>query len=243
MLFAGAAAASGVEVVEALTIVLALAATRGWRSPLVGSAAALLVLAVAVVVLGRALTAVPVDALRLVVGALLLVFGLQWLRKAILRAGGLRDLRDEERVYRTEIANAQAAGRTAGRIDGYAFALSFKSVLLEGLEVVFIVLTLGATSRSTALAAAGAAAAFVLVVAVGLAVRAPLSRVPENSLKLGVGVMLTAFGCFWVEEGLGMSWPGGDGALIALVALTAAWSLVFVRLARRRGGPVVEGAV
>ena len=159
LLFLGAALASGVEMVEALTIVLALGTVRGWRSPLLGAAAACAALAAVVAALGPALEAVPLDALRLVVGALLLVFGLQWLRKAILRAAGYRALHDEERAYLEEVARAEAAGARARQLDPYAFVISFKSVLLEGLEVAFIVLTLGANQGSTALAAAGAAVA------------------------------------------------------------------------------------
>jgi uncharacterized membrane protein len=232
LLFLGAALASGVEMIEALTIVLALGTVRGWRSPLVGAAAACAVLAVLVAVLGPALEAVPLDTLRLVVGALLLVFGLQWLRKAILRAGGYRALHDEDRLFREEIARARAEGGRARRLDTYAFVLSFKSVVLEGLEVAFIVLTLGANQGSTGLAAAGAAAALVAVVAAGAAVRKPLSRVPENAIKFAVGVMLTSFGTFWAGEGAGADWPGEDLALLALVLVTTGWSLLFVRLLR-----------
>ena len=232
LLFLGAALASGVEMVEALTIVLALGTVRGWRAPLIGAGAACAVLAMLVAVLGPALEAVPLDTLRLVVGALLLVFGLQWLRKAILRASGYRARHDEDRVFHQEIARARAAGERARRMDRYAFVLSLKSVLLEGLEVAFIVLTLGANQGSTALAAAGAAAALVVVVAAGAAVRKPLSRVPENAVKFAVGVMLTSFGTFWAGEGAGASWPGEDLALLALVLVTTGWSLLFVRLLR-----------
>jgi uncharacterized membrane protein len=237
VLFLGAALASGVEMVEALTIVLALGTTRGWRAPLLGAGAALVVLAALVAVLGPALRVIPIDTLRLVVGALLLVFGLQWLRKAILRASGYRALHDEETAYLEQVEEARAAGRTAGPLDAYGFVVSFKSVLLEGLEVAFIVVTLGATRGSTGLAAAGAAVACVLVLAAGVAVRRPLSRVPENSLKFAVGVMLTSFGCFWAGEGAGVTWPGGDGALLALVLATALWSLAFVRVLRGRLAP------
>src|SRR4051812_515970 len=238
LLVLGAAAASAVETVEAVTIVLALGFTRGWRAPLVGSAAAVAVLAALVAVLGPALDAVPIDALRLVVGSLLLVFGLQWLRKAILRASGFKAIRDEDRIYAREAEQARAAGAPAAGVDGYSFAVSFKSVLLEGLEIVFIVLTLGASHGSTRLAAAGALAAVLVVVAAAAAVRRPLSRVPENQLAFAVGVMLTSFGIFWAGEGAGVDWPGGGAALVALIALTAAWSLAFVvALGRRRQVP------
>ena len=220
LVFLGAALASAVEMVEALTIVLALGVTRGWRAPLQGAAAAVAVLVVLVAALGPALEAVPLDALRLVVGALLLVFGLQWLRKAILRASGLKALHDEERVFAEEVAAAQAAGRSGGT-DRYALVIAFKSTLLEGLEVAFIVITLGANQGATAIAAAGAVLALVVVVAVGALVRHPLARVPENALKFAVGVMLTAFGTFWAGEGLGIDWPGAEAALAVLVLLTA----------------------
>jgi uncharacterized membrane protein len=227
--------ASGVEMVEALTIVLAVGVTRDWRSALIGVGAATLALAAVVAALGPALTLVPIDALRLVVGALLLVFGLQWLRKAILRASGYKPLHDEDEIYARELAEARAAGREerAG-IDWYAFTLSFKGVFLEGLEVAFIVLTFGSAQGSIPLAAAGAGGALVLVGAVGVAVRAPLSRVPENTLKFAVGIMLTTFGIFWTVEGVGGHWPGDDAALPVIILFVAATSLLFVSLLRRR---------
>jgi uncharacterized membrane protein len=239
LVFLGAALASAVEMVETLTIVLALGVTRGWRAPLQGAAAAILVLAVVVAALGPALQTIPIDALRLVVGTLLLVFGLQWLRKAILRASGWKSLHDEDEAFAAEVAAAQAAGRSAG-VDRYALLISFKSTLLEGLEVAFIVITLGSTQGATAIAAAGAVVAFFVVVAVGALVRHPLSRVPENTLKFVVGVMLTAFGTFWAGEGVGIDWPGSDAALLAIVAATAGWALLFTRLLRR--GPTAVTA-
>ncbi len=237
-----AAAASAVEAVEAVTIVLALGAVRGWRAPLAGAAAAVAVLAVLVAVLGPALGAIPIDALRLVVGSLLLVFGLQWLRKAILRASGFKATRDENLIYADEAAQALTVGAASQGLDGYSFAVSFKSVLLEGLEIAFIVLTLGASHGSTQLAAAGAAAAILAVVAVAVLVRRPLSRVPENQLAFAVGVMLASFGSFWAGEGAGVDWPGGDVALAILIAVTAAWALAFVALLDRRRRPVTEAA-
>ena len=234
LLVLGAAGASAVETVEAATIVLALGATRGWRSPLLGTSAAVGVLAILVVVLGPALATVPIDALRLVVGSLLLIFGLQWLRKAILRASGFKAIHDEDRIYVEEVAHALAAAAPRRRIDGYAFTVSFKSVLLEGLEIAFIVLSLGASHGSTALAAVGALVAVAGVVAVAAVSRRPLSRVPENQLAFAVGVMLTAFGLFWASEGAGVEWPGGDTAILGLVFLTAAWALAFVFVLGRR---------
>jgi uncharacterized membrane protein len=233
LVFLGAALASAVEMVETLTIVLALGVTRGWKAPLQGAAAALAVLVVLVAALGPALEAIPIGALRLVVGALLLVFGLQWLRKAILRASGFKALHDEEEAFAHEIAAARDAGRPAG-IDRYALVIAFKSTLLEGLEVAFIVITLGANQGATGVAAAGAVVAFLVVVGAGFAVRHPLSRVPENALKFVVGVMLTSFGTFWAGEGLGVDWPAADASLVGLIVLTAGWSLLFTTLLRRR---------
>ena len=221
--------------VEALTIVLAMGVTRGWRPALAGTTAALLALAAIVAALGPALTIVPIATLRLVVGALLLVFGLQWLRKAILRASGWRALRDEDAVFAREAEEARSAVHTehAG-LDWYAFTISFKGVLLEGLEVAFIVLTFGSTQGSIPLAAAGAAAAAVLVVAAGVVVREPLSRVPENTLAFAVGVMLTTFGIFWGAEGAGVNWPGGDASLPGVLVFVLALSFGFVATLRRR---------
>jgi uncharacterized membrane protein len=217
--------ASAVEMVEALTIVLAAGVTRGWRSSLTGVGAAILVLAVIVAALGPALTVVPIDTLRLVVGAFLLVFGLQWLRKAILRASGHKALHDEHAIYSETIEEAN-------RLDASGFLLSFKGVLLEGLEVAFIVLTFGSAQGSIPLAAAGAAVAVVLVGSVGFAVRAPLARVPENTLKFAVGLMLTSFGTFWAAEGAGVHWPGDDASLPGVLAFVCLTSFAFVRLLR-----------
>jgi uncharacterized membrane protein len=209
--------------------------TRDWRSTLVGVGAALLGLAAIVAVLGPALTVIPIATLRLVVGALLLVFGLQWLRKAILRASGWRALRDEDAVFARERAEAASAPRVehAG-LDWYAFTVSFKGVLLEGLEVAFIVLTFGSTQGSIPLAVLGASAAVVLVVLTGILVREPLGRVPENTLAFAVGVMLTTFGIFWGAEGAGVDWPGGDAALLGVLAFVALTSLAFVTALRQR---------
>jgi uncharacterized membrane protein len=227
--------ASAVEMVEALTIVLAAGLTRGWRSSLTGVAAATLALAAVVAALGPALTVVPLNALRLVVGALLLVFGLQWLRKAILRASGFKALHDEDAIFARELHEAESAPREerAG-LDWYGFTLSFKGVFLEGLEVAFIVLTFGSTQGSIPLAAVGAAAAIVLVAGAGVAARAPLARVPENTMKFAVGIMLTTFGVFWSAEGAGAHWPGGDAAILAVLAGVLLWSAFLVAVLRRR---------
>jgi MYXO-CTERM domain-containing protein len=234
-LVASAFLASAVEMVEALTIVLAVGLTRDWRSALTGAGIAAVALAGIVAALGPALTLIPIDDLRLVVGALLLVFGLQWLRKAILRAAGYRALHDEEEAFAREAAEARAAaGERRVGLDWYAFTIAFKGVLLEGLEVAFIVLTFGSTQGSIPLAALGAGVAVVLVVAVGAVARAPLSRVPENSPKFAVGVMLTTFGTFWGAEGAGAHWPGDDASLPGVLAFVALLSFALVAALRRR---------
>jgi uncharacterized membrane protein len=234
-LVASAFLASAVEFVEALTIVLAAGVTRGWRSSLLGLGAATVALAAIVAALGPALDRIPIDDLRLVVGGLLLAFGMQWLRKAILRSSGYKALHDENAAFAAETAAARAAGTdTRGGIDWYGFTLSFKGVLLEGLEVAFIVLTFGSTQGSIPLAALGAAVALVLVAIVGVFVRAPLARVPENTLKFSVGVMLTTFGIFWSAEGAGAHWPGDDAALPFVLLFVIALSLGAVSILRRR---------
>ena len=227
-----------VEAVEATTIVLAAGTARDWRSATTGMAGALAVLAIIVAVLGPAVSALPLRGLRLVVGALLLIFGLQWLRKAILRASGHKALHDEDKIFAQQLAAASAqARRQAGLVpDWYGFTLSFKGVLLEGLEVVFIVLTFGANQHNIGLAAIAGAAAVVVVAGAGVAVRSPLSRVPENSLKFIVGIMLTAFGAFWGAEGAGAHWPGSDAALLALIPAIAAFALGLVAVMRRSPG-------
>jgi uncharacterized membrane protein len=225
--------ACAVESVEALTIVLAVGTTRSWRSAMIGVGVALAVLAVVVAVLGPALTSLPIDVLRVVVGGLLLIFGLQWLRKAILRAAGLKSMHDELGIFESEAAAAGSAGTTVEGFDGYAFTISFKGVLLEGLEVAFIVLTFGANQHDIALAALAAGLAVALVAAVGFAARTPLARVPENSMKFAVGVMLSSFGMFWGAEGAGAGWPGGDAALLVIVPATLGLSLAMGAWLRR----------
>ncbi|HEY5052567.1 MAG TPA: hypothetical protein VII45_04075 [Solirubrobacterales bacterium] len=225
--------ACAVEAVEALTIVLAVGSTRSWPSAFFGVGAALAVLAVLVAALGPALTSLPIDVLRVVVGGLLLIFGLQWLRKAILRAAGLKPLHDELAIFEAEAAAAGNAGAGTEGFDGYSFAIAFKGVLLEGLEVAFIVLTFGANQHDVALAALAAALAVAIVVIVGFAARAPLARVPENSMKFVVGILLTAFGIFWGAEGAGATWPGGESALPVLVLALAAAAWLMTRDLRR----------
>src|SRR5437763_14416111 len=226
--------ASAVEMVEALTIVLAVGVTRGWRSTLIGAGTATVALAAVVSVLGPAVTLIPIDVLRLVVGALLLTVGLQGLRKAIVRAGGFDPLHDEAAIFARETEEAgRAIHEERAGLDWYGFTLSFKGVLLEGLEVAFIVVTFGSTQGSIPLAAAGAGIAIVLVGAVGVGIRAPLARVPENAIKFAVGVLLTSFGIFWSAEGAGVRWPGSDAALLGVLAFVVASSFALVALLRR----------
>src|SRR4051812_11080613 len=238
-LFLAAFLACAVEMVEALTIVLAVAVTRGWRPAAWGVGAAWAALTVIVVAFGPAITELPIDALRVVVGSILLIFGLQWLRKAILRASGLKALHDEDAIYRAEV---DELGRAPGH-DWYGFTVAFKGVFLEGLEVAFLVVTFGGAQHNVPLAAAGALAALVVVVVVGAFVHAPLSRVPENTLKFGVGIMLTSFGIFWSAEGAGADWPGGDVAILAVLAAVLGASLAIVAATRRPSPTVAPGSV
>ncbi|MEO7885950.1 MAG: hypothetical protein ABI893_00395 [Polaromonas sp.] len=210
--------ASMVEFVEALTIVLAVGVVRGWRSALLGTVAGLVVLGGLVAILGRSLAGVPLPVLQLVVGILLLMFGLRWLRKAILRASGVLALHDEAQAFAKETESLRRLGGVAAGIDKIAFLTTFKAVVLEGMEVVFIVIALGADGRFLVPAAVGAGLALTVVVALGLVLHRPLANVPENTLKFGVGVMLSAFGTFWAGEGIGLEWPGHDWILLALIA-------------------------
>jgi uncharacterized membrane protein len=235
LLALGVFLACTVESVEALTIVLAVGVVRGWRSTWLGIGAALVTLTAIVLLLGPSLTAIPISYLRTAVGLLLLVFGLQWLRKAILRAGGYVALHDEDAIYDRQTTAAKAAS-VDGRFvvdDWYAFTISFKGVLLEGLEIAFIVVTFGANQHNVALAAVAAVAAIVVVTAVGVALRHPLATVPENTIKFGVGVMLVTFGMFWAAEGAAMRWPGGDSALLGLAVVVLLSALAMVVWCRR----------
>jgi uncharacterized membrane protein len=235
-LFAVVFLACLVEAVEALTIVLAAGTARGWRSALIGAGTGLLCLVAIVAALGSALAAIPLDGLRLFVGGLLLIFGLQWLRKAILRASGNKALHDEELAYRSTLAAAQSVGPNRRGIvtDWHGFTLAFKGVTLEGLEVAFIALTFGANQHNVPLAAVAAVAAVVVVAAAGAALRAPLARVPENTVKFTVGVLLTAFGLFWSAEGAGAHWPGEDAALLIIVPAVTVYALLLAAVFRRR---------
>jgi uncharacterized membrane protein len=214
--------ASAVEVVEAVTLVLAAGVTRGWRSTWIGVVCAALALTVLVVVFGPALEGlIPLDVLRIVIGTLLLIFGLQWLRKAIMRYTGLKELHDESRIYQREVAELQAAPGAQAGMDWTAFTVAFKGVLLEGLEVIFIVITFGLSAGDVTPPLLGAVAAAVVVVAVAAVIHQPLSRVPENTLKFVVGIMLSAFGTFWAGEGIGLEWPGADLAILGLLVFYA----------------------
>ena len=228
--------ASTVEVVEAFTIVLAVASLRGWRPALGGAGAALAVLALLVAALGPMLDLIPLRGLQVVIGVLLLLFGLGWLRKAVLRASGLMALHDEDAIYERERAKIGGQVRSDRGADGIAALASFKAVLLEGLEVVFIVLAVGAGRGLMIPASIGALAAFVVVMVAGLVIHKPLARVPENTLKFAVGVMLSSFGVFWTSEGLGAPWPGGDLALFGLAGAFAVVALGLVALVRLRAG-------
>lgn len=227
--------ASAVEMVEALTIVVAAGVTRGWRSALEGAAAAVVVLAVIVLAVGVPLIHyVPIDALRVVVGALLLVLGLSWLRKSILRASGHKDPHDEDAIYAatTKELSQEDGGKTSSGRDGVGFAVAFKGVFLEGMEVVLIVVSLGASQHRLGLAAAAAGAAALIVGVVGAMVAKQLSQVPENTIKTAVGIMLTSFGLFWTGEGAGVHWPGSDLAILGLVGLFVVVTLGSVALLR-----------
>jgi uncharacterized membrane protein len=224
--------ACAVEMVEALTIVLAVGHTRGWRSAFEGTGAALIVLAALVAAFGPALVHVPISVLRLVVGGVLLIFGMQWLRKAILRSSGLKAKHDEDEIYRAKVAELQSLGSTVNR-DRVAFVMAFKGVFLEGLEVVITVLTLGTSAHRLGLAAIVAAVAVVLVGAVGVVVAKQLSNVPENAMKMAVGILLVSYGTFWTGEGLKVKWPGNDLMLVSFIGIYLVVVGLLVAMLRR----------
>jgi len=232
--------------VEALTIVLAVGITRGWRSALIGVGCGFVALALVVAALGPALvTFVPLDVLRIVIGALLLIFGMQWLRKALLRSTGLKAVHDEDQIFRDEVAELRQDGPAAEGLDWTGFVVSFKGVFLEGLEVAFIVLTFGAnsgTSSSWVLSASGALLAFVIVGLVGLKVHRPLSQVPENTIKFVVGLMLMAFGTFWGGEGIGVEWTASDASILLLLAFYSLMSYLVVKVLKTRQAKVSVAA-
>ena len=219
--------ASAVEMVEALTIVVAVGHTQGWRSALEGMAVALLALGALVAIVGPALVHFPLDVLRLIVGAVLLIFGMQWLRKAILRSSGLKAKHDEDAIYQETVESLDAGTSSTPR-DRVAFVLAFKGVFLEGLEVVIIVITLGTSARHLGLAALAALAALIVVGVIGVIVARQLSKVPENAMKMMVGVLLVSYGTFFGGEGLKIRWPGGDTMLVVFVAIYALVTWLFV---------------
>lgn len=226
--------ASLVEFVEALTIVLAVGITRGWRSAIAGAVLAVFVLAALVAALGPGLERIPIRVLQLTIGFLLLLFGMRWLRNAILRAGGILSLHDETGIFARQRQTLQSGTPSARTLDALGFITSAKAVLLEGLEVVFIVIAVGAAGNMLLAASLGAAAAGVLVLLLGLFLHKPLSQVPENTLKFSVGVLLSAFGVFWIGEGMRFAWPGDDWAILGLVVAFLGVSLFAVHLAKNR---------
>lgn len=231
---AAAFLASFVEFVEASTVILAVGAVRGWKSAIAGAAAAVGVLALIVLLLGPSLMLVPLSLVQIAVGALVLLFGLRWLRKAVLRAAGIIALHDEAAAYESSAAEMRALGRSRGPWDAAAMAATFKITMLEGLEVVFIVVAIGAGGVGFLIPAAiSALAALVVVIGLGVAVHRPLARVPENTLKFGVGVLLSAFGAFWFGEGVGLAWPGDDWSILALIAGFALTAFACVGWRRR----------
>ena len=235
--------ACAVEMVEALTIVLAVGHTRGWRSAFEGTTVALVVLGVLVAAFGPALVHVPLSVLRLIVGGVLLIFGLQWLRKAILRSSGLKAKHDEDAIYLEKVAELRAAGASVGR-DRIAFVMAFKGVFLEGLEVVITVLTLGTSAHQLGLAAVVAAIAVVLVGGVGVIVAKQLSTVPENAMKMTVGILLVSYGTFWTGEGLKVRWPGNDTMLLVLAAIYLVVTWLIIAAVRRQSPSIsAEAAV
>jgi Ca2+/H+ antiporter, TMEM165/GDT1 family len=226
--FGAAFLGSAVESTEALTIVLAIGLTRGWRAPLLGTVAALVALAVLVIFFGQVIvTRIPDSALKLLVGTLLLLFGLRWLHKAVLRSAGVVDLHDEERAYQNTVDQLKDA------TDWVGFILALKGVFLEGLEVVFIVIAVGGTGKGLPVAVAGGLLAMVVVAITGVVVRRPLARVPENTLKYAVGVILTSLGTFWAAEGMGASWPLNFVSIGGLAIVYFAASRLAVQLIRR----------
>lgn len=235
-LFISVFLACAVEAVEATTIVLAAGTARDWKSALLGTGGGFGVLAAIIISIGPSISKLPIDGLRLFVGTLLLVFGLQWIRKAILRASGYKALHDEDKIFQEELAAAKKAkeGKRFGVADWYAFTLSFKGVLLEGLEVAFIVLTFGTIQHQIPLASLAALAAVVIVAAAGVVLHKPLSRVPENTMKFFVGIMLTSFGIFWGAEGAGAMWPSADAYLLGIIPYVTLVSFAMVQLLKLR---------
>ncbi len=234
LLVVSAFLASSVEMVEAITIILAVGVTKGWRTAFAGVISASVALAVIVTVLGVSLVNyVPLNVLQVTVGILLLIFGMQWLRKAIQRASGVRSSHDEDKIFANEVNELKSLSMSGDAIDWQGFVVSFKGVFLEGLEVAFIVITFGANSGRVDLAAAGAIAAFFLVSGIGVIVHRPLTQVPENAIKHTVGVMLMAFGTFWGAEGVGIGWSLGSATILPIAGLYWLASLAFIEAIKR----------
>jgi uncharacterized membrane protein len=235
LLVGAAFLASAVEMVEAMTIILAVGMTRGWRSAFAGIVVASIALTVIVAALGASLiNLVPLGVLQVTVGLLLLIFGMQWLRKAILRAAGLKSMHDEDQIYAREVRELSAVSASGeGAIDWTGFVVAFKGVFLEGLEVAFIAITFGANSGRVDLAAAGAVAAFFVIGGVGVVVHQPLTRVPENAIKHGVGVLLMSFGTFWGAEGVGVEWNLDAGAIVVIAVTFWLASILMIEMLKR----------
>jgi Ca2+/H+ antiporter, TMEM165/GDT1 family len=230
-IFGAAFFGSAVEATEALTIVLAVGLTRGWRAPLLGTVAAIVALAALVILFGQLIvTRIPDSALKLLVGTLLLLFGLNWLHRAVLRSAGAVAMRDEARAYQQTVSQLQEA---ATRTDWVGFVLALKGVFLEGLEVVFIVIGVGGTGHGLPTAVAAGLLAAAVVAVTGFFIRRPLARVPENTLKYGVGVILTSLGTFWAAEGMGATWPGDFLSILVLIVVYFGASRLAVELIRR----------
>lgn len=233
---------TGVEFIEALTIILAVGAIRGWKSAVLGGLSAVVVLGILVAVIGAPLVHImQVRWVQLIVGLFMLLFGIRWLRKAILRYSGLKALHNEAESYQEELERQKAAGQVAQGIDKFAFATTFSGTFLEGLEAIFIVITFGLSTKSMGPAVIGALVAFVVIALLGIALRKPLSAVPENTMKFVVGVMLTSFGAFWVGEGMLVAWPQGDVSIMYLIAtlLLLSWILVQrIKSALKKAAPV-----
>ncbi|MDB6083763.1 MAG: hypothetical protein JWN43_1644 [Gammaproteobacteria bacterium] len=232
--------ASLVEFIEALTVVLAVGAVRGWRSALTGAVAALTLLLALVAIFGRSIARIPLPIVQVFIGTLLLLFGLRWLRKAILRSAGVIAKHDEVAVYAKETASLLRLGESGGAWDHVALSAAFKIVMLEGIEVVFIVIALGASGAQLVSASIGAIAALLVVVALGVALHRPLGSIPENTLKFGVGILLAAFGTFWVGEGVHLEWPDADWSLLALIIAYFCVAQALVLMCRARYTPSVQ---
>ncbi|MGH8013310.1 MAG: COG4280 domain-containing protein [Candidatus Binataceae bacterium] len=230
--------ASLVEFIEALTIVLAVGAVRGWRHAIVGATAGALLIGAIIVAFGTALGRIPLPELQISIGILLLLFGARWLHKAVLRAAGIIPVHDEARIYLKQAEKMRAGSKAAVRLDLVGVATAFYAVLVEGLEVIFIVIAVGAGGSLSA-ASVGAAAAGLCVIILGLLLHRPLTKVPENTLKFAVGVLISSFGIFWIGEGLGFAWPGGERALPGLMVLMLAVALLCVWLARASRRPAI----